>query len=87
MMMKKVFTAFTIVLFCATANAQVKMPAPSPLEFIRQDFGLGSIELSYSRPGVKGRQMIGVVEPWGTVWRTGANAATKIRFTDEVELT
>ncbi len=85
-MMKKVFTAFTIVLFCATANAQVKMPAPSPLEFIRQDFGLGSIELSYSRPGVKGRQMIGVVEPWGTVWRTGANAATKIRFTDEVEI-
>ncbi|MBN9350920.1 MAG: DUF2911 domain-containing protein [Chitinophagaceae bacterium] len=84
--MKKILIS-AIACFCTTlVFAQVKMPAPSPTEFIRQDFGLGSIELTYSRPGVKGREMIGKIEPWGSIWRTGANAATKIRFTDEVEI-
>lgn len=84
--MKK--TILLAILFFSVSSifAQVKMPAPSPTQFIRQDFGLGSIELTYSRPGVKGRQMIGDIEPWGSVWRTGANAATKIRFTDAVEI-
>lgn len=84
--MKKMTFTLAAIFFCVLANAQVRMPAASPTEFIRQDFGLGTIELTYSRPGVKGRKMIGVVEPWGAVWRTGANAATKIRFTDQVEI-
>lgn len=84
--MKKVTLAFIAVFFCLASDAQVKMPAASPTQFIRQDFGLGTVELTYSRPGVKGRKMIGVVEPWGNVWRTGANAATQIRFSDPVEI-
>lgn len=84
--MKKIVWAISAVFLGISVNAQVKMPAASPSEFIRQEFGLGSIELSYSRPGLKGRKMIGVVEPWGSVWRTGANAATRIRFTDIVEI-
>lgn len=84
--MKKFTLAFATVFFYAAAGAQVKLPAASPTEFMRQEFGLGNIELTYSRPSLKGRKMIGVVEPWGSVWRTGANAATKIRFTDEVEI-
>ena len=62
------------------------MPAPSPTEYIRQDFGLSSIELTYSRPSLKGRKIIGVVEPWNVLWRTGANAATKITFNDAVQI-
>lgn len=77
---------FVAIFFCAIASAQVKMPAASPTEFIRQDFGLGAIELTYSRPSLKGRQIMGVIEPWGVLWRTGANAATKIHFTDQVEI-
>lgn len=84
--MKKISLAIACTFVYMAVAAQVKMPAASPTEFIRQDFGLGSIELTYSRPSLRGRQMIGVVEPWGNVWRTGANAATKIRFTDEVEI-
>lgn len=82
--MKKIlFTLGCFLGFCI-ANAQVQMPKASPAEFIRQEFGLGTIELNYSRPGVKGRDMIGVVEPWDSVWRTGANDATQIKFSDTV---
>lgn len=84
--MKKFTLAIATIFIYTAVSAQIRMPAASPTEFIKQDFGLGSIELTYSRPSLRGRQMIGVVEPWGNVWRTGANAATKIRFTDAVEI-
>lgn len=74
------------LLFCFAASAQVKIPAASPTQHLKQDFGLGSVEVIYSRPSLRGREMIGVVEPWGSVWRTGANAATRIKFTDEVQI-
>ena len=61
-------------------------PAPSSTQTIIQDFGLGKITLTYSRPNVKGRQIFGYTEPYNTVWRTGANAATIITFTDDVTL-
>lgn len=65
---------------------QVNFPDPSPMQTIRQNFGMSSIELWYSRPGVKGRKMIGNTEPYDSVWRTGANAPTKIRFNSPVEI-
>jgi hypothetical protein len=63
---------------------QLKIPQPSTLQKIEQDFGLGQITITYSRPNVKGRKIFGTTEPFGLVWRTGANAATKIKFTDTV---
>src|SRR5664279_5720838 len=81
--------AFLAVNIFTIANAQVNMPAPSPTQTIIQDFGLGKIELTYSRPGIKGRQLLGLnseLVPLGKPWRTGANAATKIHFTDVVSI-
>ena len=81
--------AISAVNLFTMAQAQVKMPAPSPTQTIIQDFGLGKIELTYSRPGIKGRQLFGVkseLAPLGKPWRTGANAATKIHFTDGVSI-
>lgn len=66
------------------AEAQLKTPAPSPTQTLKQDFGLSSIELSYSRPGVKGRTVFGDLVPYGKVWRTGANQATTLTFGDDV---
>lgn len=63
-------------------TAQVKMPQPSPLQTITQDFGIGKVELTYSRPSAKGRKVMGDLVSYGTMWRTGANAATTIRFTE-----
>lgn len=82
--MKKVFITALAVLCFSLADAQLKTPAPSPTQTIKQDFGLGSIELSYSRPSMKGRKIFGDLVPFGNVWRTGANSATLITFSDEV---
>lgn len=75
------------LLFTVFAEAQaLRTPQPSPLQVIRQDFGVGNIELSYSRPGTKGRKMLGDVVPYGKVWRTGANNATTLTFSDDVTI-
>ena len=63
-----------------------KVPQASSAQTIIQDFGLGKITLTYSRPNVKGRGVFTELAPYGQVWRTGANSATVISFTDEVTL-
>jgi len=84
--MKKLISLFIPIalLFIDSSAQQLKTPAPSPPQYIKQDFGLSSIELSYSRPGVKGRKIFGDLVPFGKVWRTGANSATTISFGDDV---
>lgn len=68
-------------------NAQgLKLPAASSGQTIVQDFALGKITLTYSRPNVKGRKIFGALEPYDKVWRTGANSATVIKFTDAVKI-
>jgi hypothetical protein len=72
-------------IFSTRIHAQnPKIPQPSTLQTIEQDFGLGQITVTYSRPNVKGRKIFGETEPYGLVWRTGANAATKIKLTDTI---
>ena len=88
--MKKILIiASAFILSSSIGTAQVNMPAPSPTQTIIQDFGLGKIDLTYSRPGLKGRQAFGEnseLVPLGKPWRTGANAATKIHFSDKVSV-
>ena len=69
----------------ALTQAQVKMPSPSPIQTISQDFGMGKIEVTYSRPSAKGRKIFGDLVPYDKMWRTGANAAATIRFTEPVQ--
>lgn len=64
----------------------IKMPQPSLGQTIVQDFGLGKITVNYSRPNTKGRKVFGELEPYGSVWRTGANNATVITFSEDVTL-
>lgn len=84
--MKKLLFAFSLLCAANMADAQMKMPAPSPTQTIKQDFALGNIELTYSRPSIKGRKIFGDLVPYNAVWRTGANAATIIKFNDAVEI-
>lgn len=84
--MKKLFSVLFTAGIMITAGAQVKMPAPSPTQTIKQDFGTASIELKYSRPGMKERKIFGDLVPYKKLWRTGANAATMIRFNEPVEI-
>ena len=82
--MKKIILTAVAAFALLTADAQLKTPAPSPSQSVKQDFGLSSIELSYSRPGMKGRKIYGDLVPFGKVWRTGANQATTLTFGEEV---
>lgn len=67
-------------------QAQLKVPAPSPSQTLKQAMGLSEITIDYSRPSAKGRTIYGDVVPFGKVWRTGANAATKITFGEDVKV-
>lgn len=80
-------TALCVLCFFTVSNAQgLKMPQASSTQTLTQDFGLGQVSLSYSRPNVKGRAIFGGLVPFGSVWRTGANNATVLKFTDEVKM-
>lgn len=84
--MNRLFLIFLAFTFLPGLKAQVALPSPSPMQTIKQEFGLGTIEVTYSRPAAKGRRVFGDLVPYGKLWRTGANAATKIIFSEPVEI-
>lgn len=89
MSLKQFFsTIFTVALLIAVApvSAQISTPAPSPAASVTQTVGLTEVEISYSRPSVKGRTIFGDLVPYDKIWRTGANGATTISFSDDVVL-
>jgi hypothetical protein len=68
------------------AAPQLKTPRASQKQVVTQTVGFTDITITYSRPGVRGRQVWGGLVPYGTVWRTGANEATTISFSDDVTI-
>lgn len=85
--MKKIVLFVCAGLMLSLANAQtLTTPQPSPTQTIKQNFSIGSIELNYSRPGKKGRKIMGDLVPFGKIWRTGANNATTLTFSDDVTI-
>lgn len=82
--MKNLLLSIVLLSALSYGKAQIKMPAPSPAQTVKQEFGLSSIELSYSRPAIKGRKIFGDLVPYNAVWRTGANGATTLNFGDDV---
>lgn len=84
--MKKIFLLLAITA-CSVSFAQTLVtPQPSTTQTIKQNFGLSSIELSYSRPNAKERVIFGELVPFGKVWRTGANQASTLTFGDDVTI-
>lgn len=76
-----------LLLFVPFYNlAQVVSPQPSPSATINQTVGLTDIKIEYSRPAMRGREVMGNLVPYGELWRTGANANTKISFSDPVTI-
>lgn len=62
----------------------LKFPNASSNQSIVQELGISKITLNYARPNGKGRKIFGALVPYGQVWRTGANNATSITFSDGV---
>jgi len=82
--MKKLLSIAIIFCITLSVNAQIDAPQPSPFGKIEQKVGLTDVIIEYSRPGMRGRTIFGDLVPYGEVWRTGANANTKITFSDDV---
>lgn len=82
--MKKILIALAIILAPFATEAQIKTPQASPKAYIKQTVGLTDVEVTYSRPGARGRAVFGNLVPFGKLWRTGANENTIINFSDDV---
>lgn len=84
--MRKTLWIALALLVALPSFAQVRTPRPSPNATLTQTVGLTDITIKYSRPGVKGRTILGGLVPYDQVWRTGANEATTISFSDDVTI-
>ncbi|OJJ18751.1 hypothetical protein BKI52_24430 [marine bacterium AO1-C] len=80
------FTLVCFVFATTLAVAQPKLPQPSPSAEIKQTVGLTDVTIVYSSPAVKGRKIWGGLQPYDSVWRAGANAPTKITFSNNVKI-
>ena len=85
--MKKV--SMVLFVFCASFlvfETQAQDKPLSPKETVTGKIDGVDTEIVYCRPSARGRKMIGGKEPYGKVWRTGANAATTIEFDKPVKI-
>ena len=84
--MNKFFLLVLSVFICTSALAQIQMPPASPTFELKGTVGLTEVKVIYSRPSARGRNVAGELIPYNEVWRTGANASTKISFSTDVKL-
>lgn len=87
-MKRYLLSALLIALLPACLYAQDKLVLPklSPTTKISQEFSLSQIDISYSRPSMRGRKIFGDVVPFGRAWRTGANSPTSISIGENLEI-
>jgi len=85
-MKKLVLSVAILSLLAPSAFAQLKLPRASQKGVVTQTVGLTDVTITYSRPGVKGRVIWGGLVPYDQVWRTGANEATSIVFSQDVSI-
>ncbi|RPI76193.1 MAG: DUF2911 domain-containing protein, partial [Ignavibacteriales bacterium] len=86
-MRKYFFSLIAVFTFYGfTAAQDFRTPRPSPDATVSQFIGVTEITVDYSSPGVKNRKIWGELVPYGEVWRTGANEATTITFSDPVKV-
>lgn len=85
--MRKLSLVVACALVATSALAQqIRTPRPSPTAKLTQTVGVTDVTINYSRPGVKGRAIWGALVPYDKVWRTGANEATTITFSEDVTI-
>lgn len=85
-MKKKSFLILLTLIIVTSSFAQLKSPNASPRSNISQIIGLVSVNLDYSRPSKKSREIFGGLVPYNKIWRTGANNPTTISFSDYVKI-
>jgi hypothetical protein len=90
--MRKQFLSLAVavlaLLFTTNVNAQIQIPSASPTVKLETTVGMTDLHVEYSRPGMKGRKIFAAdgLVPFGEIWRTGANQATKLTFGGDVTI-
>lgn len=84
--MKKIILFSFVALLSITLSAQIETPQPSPAAKVWQTVGLTEVTVDYSRPSMRGRTIYGDLVPYNKLWRTGANAYTKVTFNKDVTI-
>lgn len=75
-----------VPVFSQQSPQRLNVPTLSPATEITQEVALTEVKLSYARPSAKGRKIFGGLVPFGEIWRTGANASTKLTFKEDVKV-
>lgn len=87
--MKKLIV-IVLLISCFVAEGQIQTPAPSSAGTVTSVVGLTDVKVTYSRPKLKGRKIFGAgtdyLQPFGQIWRTGANNGTVVSFSDDVKV-
>jgi len=92
MHLRSLLAAAAPLVFLASLSAQtpaapkLEFPQPSPATTLKQRVGITDIEVNFSRPSMRGREIFGGLVPYDQQWRTGANNATKLTFSTAVKL-
>ena len=83
--MKSSILIMLLAVVAITVQAQDKSKRPSPPATAEGTINGVKVKIDYSQPSAKGRKMLGGIEPFGKVWRTGANETTSIEFSGPVK--
>ena len=86
MAMRKFMLSILTIVAPIMVCGQIAYPPASPTFELKGTLGLTEVKVIYSRPSAKGRKVAGELIPFNEVWRTGANASTKISFSTDVKL-
>ncbi len=65
---------------------EIDLPRLSPKASVSYTIGLTDVEVNYGAPAVKGRTIWGGIVPYDKVWRGGANEATTVEFSTDVNV-
>lgn len=83
--MKKIIPII-LGLFIISGTSLAQEKRKSPAQTVTGKIGDTEITINYSAPSVNGREIFGGLEPYGKVWRAGANEATTIEFSKDVKI-
>lgn len=85
-LLTSVFCAIFLISGFEGFAQQDKTKRPSPPDTVKQQINDVNLEIAYSRPSIKGRQIWGTLVPYDKVWRTGANEATTFTTNKDVKV-
>jgi len=83
LILSTVLLAIVTIISFAQESDQMR---PSPLAIISIRYKDAYVKITYSQPQKRGREIFGKLVPYGQVWRTGANEATEITLTKNIQI-